>query len=610
MSRVLRLLFGFALLAALAGCATAPVLARRAAEVAARRQSVEDRCPGRDCARPSPLAALAHLDGDSAGARHHVALLEDGATALAVRLNLIAAATDSIDIQTFILTEDQSGRAVIDALLAAAKRGVKVRLLTDQLFSLDDVGHLAWLATAHRNFDVRLYNPTFTKARTGNLEFAWSIVCCFSRFNQRMHNKLFLVDGRFAVVGGRNLDDRYYGLSETFNYADRDVLVAGPETAQMRQTFALYWSHPSAVPLTRLRDVAEHLVRGEPPAPPPAPDGPGLAAIRADAGNDEWLRQQVLANALTVDAVQWFADAPAKTPRRDKAGRVDLSREIGRLIDGATTSILIQTPYLVLSRGAEKGLRKVRERHPELDLRISTNSLASTDAFYVYAISYKYRRRYLEHLKPHIYEYRPYAPEPPAALEDDDPDDAWKLGSGTEDADAPPLHHRHPARRRDPVPLRQPGTRRGLHGKSIVIDHRVSLIGSHNFDPRSVGYNTESGLIIDSADFASRVEQAIRVATAPEQSWTVARRRLPALVEPVNRGVERVSESLPIFDLWPFRYATSYALRPGCGPVDDTDPRFADCYEAVGDFPEVDLTAKQIYTRLVTAFGSSLTPIL
>ncbi len=605
---MLRVVLMLGLLCVLGGCATAPTLARRAAEVAARRQSVEDSCPGHDCARASPLTALARLDGDATGARHHVALLEDGTAALAVRLNLIAAANDSIDIQTFILTEDQSGRAVIDALLAAAKRGVKVRLLTDQLFSLDDVGHLAWLATAHRNFEVRLYNPTFAKARTGNLEFAWSILCCFSRFNQRMHNKLFLVDDRYAVVGGRNLDDRYYGLSETFNYADRDVLVTGPETRQMSATFALYWNHPSAVPLTRLRDVADHLVRGELPPPPPAPVSAALDAIRAAADNDEWLRQQVLAHALTVDAVQWFADSPAKTPRRDKAGRADLSREIGHLIDGAERSIVIQTPYLVLSRGAEKGLRRVRNRHPDLDLRISTNSLASTDAFYVYAISYKYRRRYLEHLKPHIYEYRPFAPTATLPIEPDDLVDPW-LVDEPPDAVVDRLV-RHPARRREPVPLRQSGTRRGLHGKSIVIDHRVSLIGSHNFDPRSTGYNTESGLIIDSVDFAARVEQAISVATAPEQSWTVARRRLPSLVEPVNRGVERVSESLPIFDLWPFRYATSYALRPGCSPVDDTDPRFAECYEAVGDFPEVDLTAKQIYTRLVTAFGSSLTPIL
>lgn len=609
MSRWARVLLPALLAVLVGGCATAPTLARRAAQVAASRQSNENSCPARDCARPSPLAALAEVDGDPGGSRHHVALLEDGRTALAVRLNLIAAATDSIDIQTFILTADQSGRAVIDALLAAAHRGVKVRLLTDQLFSLGDVGHLAWLATTHRNFEVRLYNPTFAKARTGNLEFAWSIVCCFSRFNQRMHNKLFLVDSRFAIVGGRNLDDRYFGLSETFNYADRDVLVAGPEVGQMGTTFTQYWNHPSAVPLTRLRDVAEHLVSGELPPPAPAPDSPELAAIRADAGNDEWLREQVLAHALTVTAVHWFADPPAKTPRRDKAGRVDLSREIGRLIDSASTSITIQTPYLVLSRGAEKELGRVRAQHPDLDLRISTNSLASTDAFYVYAISYKYRRRYLERLKPHIYEFRPYAPSTALPIASDELVEPWLIDEAPAVA-TDPIIRRHPARRREPVPLRQPGTRRGLHGKSIVIDHRISLIGSHNFDPRSVGYNTESGLIVDSADFAQRVEQAIAVATQPEQSWTVARRRLPSLVAPVNRGVERLSESLPIFDLWPFRYATSYALKPGCSPMDDDDPQFAACYEAVGDFPEVDLTTKQIYTRLVTAFGSSLTPIL
>src|SRR5699024_1957454 len=122
---------------------------------------------------------------------------------------------------------------MLNALVGAARRGVRVRVLADQLFSFSDVEQLATLARTSPNLSIRLYNPTFNKAHTSALEFGAGIVCCFSRFNQRMHNKLLLVDDMVGITGGRNYEDRYFGWDPAFDYRDRDVLVAGPAARDM-----------------------------------------------------------------------------------------------------------------------------------------------------------------------------------------------------------------------------------------------------------------------------------------------------------------------------------------------------------------------------------------
>jgi phosphatidylserine/phosphatidylglycerophosphate/cardiolipin synthase-like enzyme len=160
------------------------------------------------------------------------------------------------------------------------------------------------------------------------------------------------------------------------------------------------------------------------------------------------------------------------------------------------------------------------------------------------------------------------------------------------------------------VPLRRDTVRRGLHAKSMVIDGAISLIGSHNFDPRSEGLNSENGVIVRDAGFAAELKRAIGHDIGPDQSWVVAKKPDRGLLTPINQGIEFVSEKLPVFDIWPWRYATSYELRPECAPVPPSDPDFLNCYVRVGDFPEVDLAAKGIYTRILTAFGVGLSPIL
>ncbi|HEY1034296.1 MAG TPA: phospholipase D-like domain-containing protein, partial [Pseudoxanthomonas sp.] len=172
----------------------------RAAGIAAAARSQVVECTHADaCALRSPLYDL----GEEAWAastpeapRHYAVILDQGSDALLARLNLIRSARERIDLQTYIFDKDDSARLVLDELLGAARRGVKVRLLIDQLSAIADLEILAALSGAHGNFAIRIYNPSFGKAKLNYLDYAGSVLCCFRRFNQRMHTKLLLVDGR------------------------------------------------------------------------------------------------------------------------------------------------------------------------------------------------------------------------------------------------------------------------------------------------------------------------------------------------------------------------------------------------------------------------------
>lgn len=584
----------------LAACAPDRALLRQSAELAEAARDTVTSCHAADaCAPSSPLAQLVEAGRAAAfdgGPAHRLVLLPRGEDALALRLHLIRSARRSIELQTFILSDDDAGLVVIEELVAAARRGVRVRILSDQLFSTDNTALLARLAQVHANLSMRLYNPTFGEARTGKLEFAAGILCCFSNFNQRMHNKLLLVDGELAVIGGRNVDDRYFDWGAEFVYRDRDVLVAGPATATMAASFDEFWQHQRAVPVERLGDVAQRIVaesKGAQPAPAePLAELQRAARVLARADDHEWVAREFVAPALAVDRVEYFADRPDKRFEEDESNK-DLSARIAALLGEARERIVLQTPYLVLSREARKLLESKRQENPELELVVSTNSLAATDAFYVYAVSQKYKRKFVRDLRMQIYEYRPFPGDAAAAA------DAPQARSG-----------KAKVKRREPVPLSRPGMRRGMHAKSIVIDRRVTLIGSHNFDPRSDDLNTENGLIVWDAAFARAVEADIALDLAPQDSWVIAPREWVPGVNEVNSAIATVSEELPFFDLWPFRYATSWQLKPGAEPVGPLDPAFVERYEPVGDFPEVAVSLKHLYTRILIAFGLGLAPIL
>lgn len=639
---------------ALAACMPSRKDIREAVADARTQQSTALDCDRPDrCALASPLRDLADsavAASTDAAPRHSVILLENGQDALLARINLIRAARDSIDMQSFIYAQDDAGFFVLDELLQAARRGVKVRVLLDQLFSVDDVHLLAGLARAHVNFEMRLYNPTFGEAQTGPVQFVAGIVCCFFRFNQRMHNKLLLIDGGVGITGGRNYQNRYFDWDPEFNYRDRDILVAGPAATQMQASFDAFWTHERSVPIAALRDVRRWVERSEGDVPPTeAPrltDAARILDLSAQADNAALVRARI-APVYDVGEVEYVSDLPNKAFERNTDAERDLTRRLQDLFLRADERILLQTPYLVFSRAAQDHFRDLQEREAPPRVIVSTNSLASTDAFPVYALSHKYKRRYLREFGFEIHEYKPFPASAPIdvattgavgrevtgavpfnALKTAGSGDGQRsaVGSGSGSARAAtrdPSRYASESQRRfgagsgpgrnvdpGPLPLERAGVRVGMHAKSMVIDHDLALVGTHNFDPRSDRLNTESAVIVHDAAFTDALAAEILHDTLPENAWTIARRPRPPVLSGVNYSLGKIFEALPLFDFWPFRYATSWEIKPGCAPLRADDPGFEDCYVPVGDFPEVDVPMKSIYTRVLTAFGAGLAPIL
>ena len=624
----------------LAGCMPSRKDIRLAVADARAQQDTTLSCDRSDrCALASPLrdladAAFAASTPDTP--RHRVLLLENGQDALLARIHMIRAARESIDVQSFIYAQDDAGFFVLDELLHAARRGVKVRVLLDQLFSVDDVHLLAGLARAHANFELRLYNPTFGEASTDPVQFVAGILCCFSRFNQRMHNKLLLVDSGVGITGGRNFENRYFDWDPDFNYRDRDILVAGPAATQMRASFDTFWQHERSVPVAALRDVRRWVERAEgevePMAAPRLANAQRILDLSAQADNSALIGIRFGDDVFDVGEVEYVSDLPNKRFERNTEAKRELSERLQALFLRADERIVLQTPYLVFSRPAQKRFRELHAREHPPRVIVSTNSLASTDAFPVYALSHKYKRRYLREFGFTIHEYKPYpvsAPIDVATTGAMVPADADTIGRDTvlaadedslrepeADALGRPLGNSRglfgsgSGKMRGPLPLERAGVRVGMHAKSMVIDHEIALVGTHNFDPRSDKLNTESAVIVHDAVFADALAANILHDTLPENAWTIARRPRPIVLSGVNYSLGKIFEALPLFDFWPFRYATSWELNPGCAPLPPDDPGFEQCYTPVGDFPQVDVPLKSIYTRILVAFGAGLAPIL
>ncbi|AWH35361.1 phospholipase D family protein [Stenotrophomonas sp. ZAC14D1_NAIMI4_6] len=678
------------------GCASLSHAERdRAQAIAVQARSAQVDCQRADrCAQDSPLRALAgraFSESTEAQPLHYATLLDEGEGALVARLNLLRSATRSIDLQTYIFDKDDSARLVIDELLAASRRGVKVRVLIDQLSAISDLEILGALSGAHQNFELRVYNPTFGKARLNYFDYAGSVLCCFRRFNQRMHNKLLVIDDAIGVVGGRNYQDDYYDWDREYNFRDRDVLIAGPEARAMAANFDAFWRAPRSVPAERLNDVGRTLLKQGVPAMPPAqfrrPER--VERVSEEANDSDFVTRSFVDTALPVHSVRYVADLPRKH-RRERtdaplAGQHVTEPQLDALISGAQKEVILQTPYLVLSKPAQKLFRELRKRPEPPRVVVSSNSLAATDNPIVYALSYKYKRRNMRELGFNIFEYKPFPLDAPVDYRNLLPDPLGSGGSATagqgvrnpliggsaagsnagggDDAAQAPLAAagddvdaqdtrpavEHPrlgsayensrARRRaagsevetrllrtetrpsflgskavnKPLPVTRKGARMGLHAKSLVVDRRIGVVGTHNFDPRSENYNTEGAVIIDDPVFAEQLAQSILRDTHPQNSWTVAPRAKPPVLSGLNYSVGKASEALPILDFWPWRYATDYEFQPGVDcpqPLPRQSPDFHRCYVPVGDFPEVNVGPKWLLVRMLTAFGAGLVPIL
>lgn len=622
------------------GCASlGPAARARGAQVAIDARQTRVECTAADaCAQPGPLRELdarAFAESTPSAPRHYLRILDQGPDALLARIALIRSARRSIDLQTYIFSEDDAGWLVLRELHAAAVRGVRVRLLLDQLSALERVETVAAVASSHVNLQLRIYNPVLDRVHLSTPMYAVASACCWWQLNRRMHSKLLLVDDAIAVTGGRNYQDDYFDWGEGYNFRDRDLLVAGPVAQAMAANFAAFWASPRSVPAERLGDVARYLrTYGAPPLVAPAYRQPArVAAMLAQADDPARLRERLVTPALAVAAVSFIADGPGK--HRDDApgpAREPASDALRALVAGARKEILLQTPYLVLSKPAQHLFRSLHRQPDPPRVQVSTNSLAATDAFIAYAISHKYKRRYLRDFGFEIHEFKPFPADAPIAL------GATGIELPVADAAAvsaprPTLRERKLAERGlrtapeseasrsspftsggMPMRLKHAGMRLGLHAKSLVVDERVGVVGTHNFDPRGDRLNTESAVVVDDPAFARALAASIRRDMAPGNAWTIGRRDSSKILPGIEFTLARISERMPIFDLWPVKYATSYEFvsGPDCPlpPPSPFDKDFRRCHRPVGPFPEVDVGLKRLGVRIFTAFGSGLSPIL
>ena len=419
-----------------------------------------------------------------------VYILEKGEEALLGRAWLTQNAVSTIDVQYFIWSNDNIGTLAAEQLLSAAERGVRVRVLVDDTL-IDAQDKTLLLLSAHPNAHIRIYNPNL---RVG-VNFWQRMGNAFTEFravNQRMHDKTAIFDGVAGITGGRNMADEYFDFDHEYNFRDRDVLLLGPAVAEMSENFEEFWNSEFAHPVEDLLDdVSRNLTAAD-----IQKYSSVLHAYAADPLNFEPQVRQAIAAAPAkfpgiVDAMSWedvlfISDIPGKNSGEEGLGGGGASTEqLIAAVKNAKSSILIQSPYLVMPEGGIELFAELVDRG--VRIRISTNSLASTDNIQAFS-GYHGQRKALLEAGVELYEFNPY----PAIREE--------------------LIERYP-RLADQNPVF------ALHAKSMVVDDKTVFIGTFNLDPRSANLNTEVGMLTDSAELARQLTESIERDIDPSNSW-------------------------------------------------------------------------------------------
>lgn len=420
-----------------------------------------------------------------------VYVLEDGAGAMVTRAWLTEYAEKSIDIQYFIFSTDNVGLIACDYLVRAADRGVKVRIIVDDI--MVDAGIQDILTMdSHENISIKIYNPGVNLGK--NLfEKTKKFTTDFRGANQRMHNKTFIVDNKVVITGGRNIADEYFDYDHAYNFRDRDVLLLGKLTQEVDSSFSKFWTSDLSIPVANLADDIsknvtdpERFDRLHEYACNPENFWP---QIRARIENLPIAFAKILNSGELVwsDQVVFVSDLPGKNDGTSGlAGGGASTDALIKLIQNAQKSLDIQSPYLITTDLSRDLFRDAVQRG--VKVRILTNSLASTDNVEAFA-GYQSDRKELLETGVEIYEFRPDAAE------------RSKMMTGELQAtlDHQPIF--------------------GLHAKSMVVDNEKVVIGTFNLDPRSANLNTECITIIHSQQVAKGVLEGMEIEFLPENSW-------------------------------------------------------------------------------------------
>lgn len=514
---------------------------------------------------------------------HYVTILNNGDDALLIRIHLIRKAQKSIIIQTFIWGSDETSRFVAYELIQAAKRGVKVKIILDYLTSSRDFELITFLTTAHPNLEIKLYNPISKNIVPSKLTLIRKAFLNFRSFNQRMHNKIFIVDDRVAITGGRNYQNDYYDRGTTRNFKDYGVAVTGKLVKEMTDSFIEYWFHPLSVSSASMKDV-QRLVKNNDYKKYSSRKSLMLSdlftELEACEADKICLEKRILDISYEVKKIRFIADKPGKNERIGKDKVTRTTYELGNFFQQAQKSLIIQTPYVIIGNRNTKYFKKLVRDKPNLKVLVSSNSLSSADHIHAYAFSYKNKKKYLRSFRWQMFEL--------------------KLRPKDADLMITPINKEK--RSKDYIT--------SLHSKVYVVDSEKVWIGSFNLDPRSANLNTEVGIIIDDKIVAAAIEKDIRRDMANQNSWTIAKRKQPPIISHFSGLLANIMGLIPIIDIWPFTYSGSFELKPGKTAVAFFDKDFYNNYKYVGPFPDVQLTEKEIKTRLIKTFLGPIQPLL
>jgi cardiolipin synthase C len=402
-----------------------------------------------------------------------VVLVTAGRKAFTSRMAMTELAEKSLDLQYYIWDDDQSGRILAHAILKSADRGVRVRLLIDDLNVGKRDSTIAAL-DAHPNIEIRLFNP-FANRGSKLIEFAGD----FDRLNHRMHNKLMVADNALALLGGRNIGDHYFDVSKEANYRDLDVAVAGEVVREASDVFDYFWngdwSFPVAAVIKRsftdeelkaARQKLENTIhRGG--YPYPVYEETAVMKRRvADLG-----KSLVWAPAYIV----W--DDPASMAAGQKHG--EIIKALAGKLDKLNSELTMENAYFVPGEAGTDALRRLSERG--VRVRILTNSLSSNDVLAVHAGYAKYRKQLLEG-GVELYEVRADSAEVQQTLISTD-------------------------------------SKAALHTKAFIFDRESVFVGSFNLDPRSANINTEMGLYVESPKIAAGLADFLDEGVKPGNSY-------------------------------------------------------------------------------------------
>ena len=406
---------------------------------------------------------------------YHV--LYDPLEALAARIHLIDKAEKTLDLQYYIWDNDKIGSLALHSIIKAADRGVKVRLLMDDNNAKKMEG--IYLALdQHKNIDVRLYNPyRFRHYR------AMDMVLDLKRINRRMHNKSFIADNQIALIGGRNMSNQYYNVSDSYQFSDVDVMLVGSASDEIVHSFDEYWNDDYAFPVKKIVNPRHYSLRFDSLKQQLEQHSQNISvqnyldlATRSHAF-ENWLNSSIQFDWVKAEIV---SDSPSKI--RSKAKKEQhLNFQLLNRLEKPEQSVDIISAYFVPEKKGEKMLSELAQNN--IQVRVLTNSFKANDVFLVHAFYGKYRKNLLKD-NVELYEFLS-VPE------------TENLNANTEEI-----------AEKAKVSLKGL-SQSSLHAKLMAIDQKQVFIGSFNFDPRSAYLNTEIGVLLDSPNLARAVHQTM-----------------------------------------------------------------------------------------------------